>query len=130
MDSYLDDFLDSEFMTGAYSNNISKMEFEMFPVYSSDTKDECSICMQELTSYIKTRCKHKFHKKCLKKWLFDSDRYKTNCPDCRSVIRTENNNKEEKEIIKEKVEKIAESVNTIGDSFLDIFSRLDIKNFL
>ena len=46
---------------------------------------ECSICLHNIKSnnLIETKCKHKFHKYCLKEWL------KTNntCPICREPIK-------------------------------------------
>lgn len=49
---------------------------------------ECSICMELCTKKesIETKCKHVFHKKCLKKWENSKCGGFTTCPNCRSNI--------------------------------------------
>ena len=58
-------------------------------------KKICSICLEEITSKdnIKTlKCKHVFHKNCIRKWYttkdadrYDGDCYKVGeCPNCRN----------------------------------------------
>ncbi len=51
----------------------------------SESEDNCPICLDTLQSdidVISTKCKHKFHKKCLAVSLERSD----NCPICRRTI--------------------------------------------
>ena len=51
----------------------------------NDTEDfnhDCCICMEKITSGIKTKCKHGFHRNCLGKWLQNDSR----CPLCRTEI--------------------------------------------
>ena len=46
----------------------------------------CSICMDDLSvgdEYFDIECKHKFHKKCMIKWL---EEYNYICPVCRGEI--------------------------------------------
>ena len=53
-----------------------------FIIENNNTKncDECSICYEEMNNDIVfTKCKHKFHKKCLSEWIS----YKNTCPKCR-----------------------------------------------
>lgn len=49
---------------------------------------ECSICMElcKKRNSIKTKCKHVFHKKCLKKWESSKCCCIKTCPNCRSNI--------------------------------------------
>ena len=45
--------------------------------------DDCCICMDNITNDgFKTKCKHGFHRNCLKKWLQNDSR----CPLCRTEI--------------------------------------------
>lgn len=75
----------------------------MFPIIVSDTTDDCSICYEPMTQYVKTKCGHKFHKPCLRRWLFHSNfsPNKTTCPLCRKMI-----SKMSEEEIKMKTEEI------------------------
>ena len=56
-------------------------------------KHNCSICQQKLqfyqTKYI-TKCRHKYHLKCAKKWFYKNDN-KT-CPNCRESEKWKNPN--------------------------------------
>merc|ERR1712098_663425 len=59
------------------------------PTASNQNEEEhCSICLQELQENIfQTKCKHKFHKECLEKWL-DVSRV---CPLCKTALKREVN---------------------------------------
>ena len=47
--------------------------------------EECSICLDVIEkNYRELRCKHKYHKACIEKWLERS----TSCPLCMMDIRT------------------------------------------
>ena len=69
---------------------------------------ECTICLEnfdEEDDIIITKCKHMFHKSCIKKWLID---YSVKCPICKKDIikgtpNIENNNSEnqDNEILEE-----------------------------
>mmetsp|Transcript_67847 Transcript_67847/g.146297 ORF Transcript_67847/g.146297 Transcript_67847/m.146297 type:complete len:117 (+) Transcript_67847:605-955(+) len=43
-------------------------------------RENCSICMSELSHSLKLDCGHKFHKECIKSWFKFN---KSNCPNCR-----------------------------------------------
>lgn len=43
---------------------------------------ECSICLQEYRTFIRLKCGHKFHEKCIKNWSQESYR----CPLCRKFM--------------------------------------------
>ena len=43
---------------------------------------ECPICLEKCESYIKLKCDHKFHFKCIKDWSQSS----TKCPLCRKFM--------------------------------------------
>jgi len=48
---------------------------------------ECPICLEPLDStFIKTECNHKFHKKCLDQWLVDNPKNQK-CPMCRTPLK-------------------------------------------
>jgi len=45
--------------------------------------EECSICLEECKrNRYRLRCKHTFHKKCIKEWF----KTKKNCPNCRTKL--------------------------------------------
>ena len=46
------------------------------------TKPECAICLKELKQPIELSCSHRFHNKCITKWL----KINSSCPICRVVI--------------------------------------------
>jgi len=65
--------------------------------------EECSICMEACTNKresIETKCKHVFHKKCLKKWESSECCGFRTCPNCRSNIF------EDKVLLKLKADKL------------------------
>ena len=41
--------------------------------------DICSICLDELTSFIVLPCGHCFHNKCISEWIYKN----MTCPECR-----------------------------------------------
>lgn len=43
---------------------------------------ECSICLQECKTFIRLKCNHKFHEKCIKDWSQQAYR----CPLCRKFM--------------------------------------------
>ena len=51
-------------------------------------KDECIICLEEMqlngqeTTFMKTPCGHRYHKKCLKDWM----QQRHQCPACRAAL--------------------------------------------
>lgn len=48
-------------------------------------EDDCNICLERLGySYSILDCDHKYHKKCINKWLFQN---KNSCPSCRQLIK-------------------------------------------
>jgi hypothetical protein len=62
--------------------NNYKNFYSNFIIENNNTKncDECSICYEEMNNDIVfTKCKHKFHKKCISEWIC----YKNTCPKCR-----------------------------------------------
>ena len=75
-----------------YNNNENKIDKEVVKNILSKLKDKsnkkicnCAICLEEIkknTKVYKLKCKHKFHKQCLKDWL----NQKLECPMCRSDI--------------------------------------------
>lgn len=84
---------------------ITPNEFDSeFNIIVSDSEDECSICQSVMHEFIRTDCGHKFHKECLKKWLFASRRCKTDCPMCRQDIKTKNT-------------KVVDAINDIKQDF-------------
>ena len=51
-------------------------------------RNTCAICLAEVTSgNITTKCKHKFHKRCLIGWCKNSTYDKSTCPVCRKSIQ-------------------------------------------
>jgi len=55
-------------------------------IKKSDTKFKCPICLEEVKTgeyqRILPLCNHKFHKKCIDKWMTNNDETKE-CPVCR-----------------------------------------------
>ena len=43
---------------------------------------ECSICLDKIKNEVILKCKHKFCKECIHKWLLEND----TCPICRTII--------------------------------------------
>lgn len=108
-----------------HNRNITPNDFELrFHEYSSDKNEDCSICQEIMKSYVKTECKHKFHKKCLSKWLFETQHCKTTCPMCRTEIKTSNHRDEDEQVIHEKFETIVQSIDTARQAMEDISSLL------
>ena len=61
---------------------LDEFQYKHISKYSSRKEDSCAICLQKFkgTDIIKEFCcKHIFHKKCLLKWLQNSN----NCPLCK-----------------------------------------------
>jgi hypothetical protein len=63
---------------------------EILPKYKKvrleDTREECSICLEQykVNSYKRTlNCNHHFHKKCIDKWLKKCTEDNLHCPMCR-----------------------------------------------
>ncbi len=55
-------------------------------IREEDTKDECSICLEEykVNTYKRTlNCNHHFHKRCIDKWLKNCSEENIHCPICR-----------------------------------------------
>ena len=53
--------------------------------HNNEDNTECSICLQEnhhKHKFVKTKCDHVFHKRCLAKWI----NTKNTCPLCRNNI--------------------------------------------
>jgi len=106
-----------------HNRNITPNEFEeRFHIIVSDTTEECSICRLELKDYVKTECGHRFHKECLKKWLFESRRCKTDCPMCRTEIKTANYSEEDEQAIKDQLQKMRDGVDTATAAFMALGS--------
>jgi SUMO ligase MMS21 Smc5/6 complex component len=57
-----------------------------FPETEPDDNEICCICLNPQFEHkcIKTPCGHKFHDKCIKRWLTTSTT--TTCPSCRSNL--------------------------------------------
>lgn len=54
----------------------------------SDEDDDCTICISKIEEHVyKIKCKHNFHKDCLREWTKsgESDNYDS-CPNCREEI--------------------------------------------
>lgn len=45
------------------------------------TKHDCSICLEDIGSFVPMPCDHHFHYTCIKKWMVDKD--EPTCPNCR-----------------------------------------------
>ena len=59
----------------------------------SETRNDescmCNICLEGIKTdqaMIRTKCGHKFHQKCLKKWKRSHHTMSNTCPVCRTVI--------------------------------------------
>lgn len=52
-------------------------------------ENECCICLEKINNTTLLQCKHKFHKKCIEKWLQKNN----NCPLCRAPIKNVFNTK-------------------------------------
>ncbi len=116
----LQEFMSSEGLTHflQHVRNITPEEFNTkFHEYVTDSNDQCSICHEIMNSYVKTDCKHKFHKECLRKWLFETQNCQTNCPICRAEIKTDNQTEQN---IREKFNTIVNSINDASQAFEDI----------
>lgn len=55
------------------------VEIEMIVIHSSET---CTICLEPCFNGIELECGHKFHKKCIEKWVA----LKKTCPNCRTTV--------------------------------------------
>lgn len=105
-----------------HAKNIRPNEFNTkFNEFVSDTDEPCSICHEIMASYIKTECNHRFHKECLRKWLFESNNCTTTCPTCRAEINTSNYSEEKEAQLREQVDNITEKVEQTCKAFEELF---------
>ena len=71
-------------------SNLKKLDIKPYR-RCTEQQLECCICCEDIkqTQYIRElNCNHRFHKKCIDKWLISSMKCKehVNCPVCRTVI--------------------------------------------
>ncbi len=67
-------------------NTRSKKDLGPYYKIKSDLTDGCNICLENYKNglyYRELKCNHKFHKKCIDKWIKSG---KNTCPVCRNVV--------------------------------------------
>ena len=60
-------------------------DFEYTPpiLTPTETKEKCSICLDNIDKAVATLCSHIFHEACIKEWAINSN----NCPVCRQCVK-------------------------------------------
>ena len=63
-------------------DSVKKLAEDNRSLRGSEEIEECSICLENEGLLVPSKCGHKFHTKCLVKWLEN----KNTCPNCRENI--------------------------------------------
>lgn len=74
---------------GLMLNDVNSEKGWMTEPFKNTTEEDCVVCMNTLTQdCIATRCFHKFHLECIKKWEFVSRKLKNDfvCPICKQKL--------------------------------------------
>lgn len=82
-------------------------------------KNNCAICTEKLKSFITTtRCDHKFHNKCIRKWysIQSNGGRNVTCPMCRESLKSEMKNE-----IRMKGKDVLNQLSILNKQTLDLF---------
>lgn len=60
-------------------------EISLDVIFDGQNKQECTICMEQLSEYVNLDCDHRYHIECINSWL-ESQAPLASCPICRAEI--------------------------------------------